>query len=126
MAELGYQTNWKRGVWFLAGLGALGAFLDAIGNALAIVTPSITVIGTIVFLAVWGLAELVIRVRRPRWRLDGGQPARLTALGLQPRWFVLGAILLLWIPRGVDYLKQRATENTPPAAPTVEFHRYPQ
>jgi hypothetical protein len=121
-----YQTNWKRGMSFLAGVTTLGALLGAVKNASAVVTPMVTVVGTALCLLAWFTAEIVIRVVRPTWVFPSGQRARLTAFGLRPRWFLIGFVLLLWIPRAADFVRQRVLESTQPSGPTVEFRRHPQ
>ncbi len=126
MPEPPYQTHWRRGASLIGGVLALGTLLDAIANALSIVTPLITVVGTLLLSAIWLFAEVILRFFRPRWSLPGGQISRLTRLGLQPRWMIAGSILLLWVPRGIDTLKERAPEPGQKLEPTVEFRRYPQ
>jgi len=126
MQESGYQTNWKRGMSLVAGFVFLGAVVGAYKDVSELVSPSVSFVGVGLCLLILVLVETLIRTRRPTWIFPRGQIARLTALGIQPRWFLIGFIGLLLAPRIGDLIRQQSLQASQPAGPTVEFRRHPQ
>jgi hypothetical protein len=89
---------------FLYALGAvitgfllLGALLDSIANALAVVSWPITLGGTAALLTGGALVQLVLRKRGLTWSIAGQQH---TIRGLGPAVIggVVGMFILLWVP----------------------------
>jgi hypothetical protein len=108
------QRNLLRLSYVLLGFAATGAFLDWINNAISIVTPKVTYIGTCCYVVVWLTAELISKVRGIQWKSSTGGSFRVKSLGVKLRLAMLGGILLLWIPRVIDrYSVPKSTSLTP-------------
>jgi len=93
-----YQTLLIYIFWILAGFLALGSLLDSIGNAVTLITPSITVVGTLLILTAWLLTELMLKRSPVRWSTKDGHII-IKKLGWKVRLSLVGMILLLWVPR---------------------------
>lgn len=93
-----YQRIITWAFYLYAGGIALGGLLGAVNDAKAIITPQVTYTATAVTLALWVLVEVLIRRRLLRWSTSKGS-AHFTGLGTKSRLAVVGAILLLWVPR---------------------------
>lgn len=101
--------------WVLGGLLAVGNVLSAISSAVSLIIPTVTYFGTILGLVLWLIIELLIKLRGIEWAAKDGQRARLHSLGAKPRLAIIGAILLLWLPRLVDRF----------VAPNIEVSFFP-
>lgn len=113
-----YQVVLRRITFVLFGITALGVFLDAISNAVAIVTPKVTYYGTGIILIIWTVIEVVLRYRPLLWSSKGNNKIVLKKLGIKPQLAVVGAITLLWIPRIISIntkveREQRAQNDHP-------------
>lgn len=119
--------------WSLLGLIALGTLLDSISNALSLVTPVATLVGTGLLLVVWAGLEAWLRAHPVRWVVSSGVETSLTRLGTRPRWGLAGAVALLWLPRligapeplPVPPASQAPRPSLPAAAPALEASRLP-
>lgn len=94
-----YQTLIKSSGWLLCGYLALGAVLDATGNAIALVTPRATYIGTASAAVAWIAIQLYLQRTPVRWVSSTGPDVRIRRLGWQPKFCLIGLLLLLWVPR---------------------------
>lgn len=81
-----------------AGLLAFGALLDAISNAIQLITPGWAAVITAVLLTVSCVAEYVARSRGIPWKLRQGQEIRVRRLGKIWWSTAAGVLILTWIP----------------------------
>ena len=83
-----------------AGLFALGALLDALSNAVALVTPLVTYVGTAIVFFSFVIIELRLRRNSVTWITKDDQKVLLTSIRHSSlRFYFLGMVLLLWLPR---------------------------
>jgi tetratricopeptide (TPR) repeat protein len=83
--------------YILAGVVAVGAVLDSFANALSLLTPLIAGIGTAFILLGWLLTSMILRFHPLSW-VEANQEVLLRKLGIKPTAFMVGLVLLLWIP----------------------------
>ena len=107
-----YQKLVKWIGWIFAGLLCLGSFLDAVSNAITIITPSITYIGTLLILLCWLLAFVFLKYKPIRWVARNGQLIRITKLNSKFYFLLAGFILLLWIPYFINSSNNPSLEIT--------------
>ena len=81
---------------------------DALSNAVSLIGPHVTLVGTAVILFLWASAEYLLRKPPVQWVAKGGREVWLRGLGTLPRLALVGALLLLWIPREYDYANKDA------------------
>jgi hypothetical protein len=93
-----HQRILKWSVFILLGLVSLGALLDAISNAVSLITPQATYVGSAVLIVGWLLTEALASLFGIPW-VSGGQPTRIRRLGPQVRFGLFGMLILLWVPR---------------------------
>jgi hypothetical protein len=92
------------------GILALGAILDAMSNAIALVTPLVTYIGTPIVFFSFVIIEARLRKHPVPWRSIDGQIMLLKSVRHSSlRFYFLGMVLLLWLPRIFSYPKQQTT-----------------
>ena len=84
--------------WALAGVIALGSLLDAVSNAISLVTPTRAVIVSVVVLLLWFALEHRIRRQPLDWAGEDGTLVRIKGLGWSIRIGLMGALMLLWLP----------------------------
>ena len=111
-----HQRAIKIVMYILGGILALGTLLDSLANALSLLTPLIAGIGTALIVLVWLLTTIILR-RHPVTWVVGNQEARLRKLGIQPLGFMVGIIVLLWVPSGLTLF-----QILPPPPNIIEFH----
>ncbi len=93
------QKSWKYGVWTLAGVLFAGTLSQSLSNAVQVITPHTTYVGTggLILLTIGTL--LVMKWRRGiPWHYPGVD-ARIKNIGPILVCFVVGIILLLWYPQ---------------------------
>lgn len=117
-----YQRIIKGSLFVLLGVLALGNLLDAIGNAVSIITPIVTYVSTIILLLVWVVIELLTKFKRVPWLLKD-QRINVTGIGVKIRLSLLGIVLLLWVPRVVDLYRPQQVAETPKTI-EAEQHEY--
>lgn len=100
-----HQRILKWAISILGGIIALGAVLDALSNAITLVNLSVAGWGSLVLVSGWVATELGIKRFTPTWRGADGSEQRIKKLGTQPRLMILGMLLLLWFPSGLEWLK---------------------
>jgi len=83
----------------LAGLLFVGAVLDALSNAINLITLSVTYAGSIILVLLLVPLQIQLKRRPLPWTTSGGHQIRISKLGATPVLFIIGAILLLWFPR---------------------------
>lgn len=101
-----------------AGVLALGSVLDAVSNAISIIKPPVTFVGTLVLVVFWIGAEVVgFRVVE---RDEEDSAAK--GLGIKRRAFLVGMIILLWLPRifGNDLTPKDMSRNGGGTAPPID------
>ena len=91
-------------IW--VGLGILfpATFLDAISNALSLVSPFITYITTGLIIIVLLFANRVLKKWPLIWVIDN-QSIRIKSIRTKPKALLLGVLALVWVPRVVDVYK---------------------
>jgi hypothetical protein len=105
-----YQRGADLFVFLLLGYSLFGALLGATSNAISLITAPITYYLSPILLILWIFAEIFLRTRRLRWVLTGNQEVIIRGLGLRYRMAIVGAIMLLWVPRLFDVsASERAT-----------------
>jgi hypothetical protein len=95
------------------GLLVLGAVLDAVSNARALISPFVTYTGTAFLIAFALTLQLYLRKRPLVWVSKGGQGVRISRLGYRPLGAIGGAILLLWVPRLAFAFNERSDTSIP-------------
>lgn len=103
-----YQRLITYAGWALASLVAFGAVLDAISNAITVITPPITYFGTVLILLFWLSVEILLKYRPISWIASDGSPIRIRGLRGRIRLGFLGIVVLLWIP----LLTTKSSNNT--------------
>jgi hypothetical protein len=104
MDEPTYRRHWHRIVYLLAGFATLGELLHAISGAREFITPKVTWIGTLIIaIALLAIQVLLPRVK-PLWAYSEQRFARVSGIGIKPVWYILGILVLLWVPRIADYV----------------------
>ncbi len=88
----------------------VGAVLDAASNAISLISPRVTYLGTAAFLGVALAAEALLRRHPIRWVVNG-QATNIRRLQAIPLATLLGMVLLLWVPRIFEI-------RSPPAPPS--------
>lgn len=92
--------------WLLAGVLGLGALLGAVRNAIFLIPPIVTYIGSAVLILSWLALQVYASARGIPWvRRDGAH--RVKWLGLQPALAFLGVAFVLWSPRVYERLVDR-------------------
>jgi hypothetical protein len=84
-------------MYTLGGFLALGAVLDSVANAISLLTPLVASIGTACIVLLWLLARIILPSHPLPW-MFGNQSLPVRKLGIQPTAFVVGMVLLLWMP----------------------------
>jgi hypothetical protein len=104
----------------LGGLLLLGAVLDAVGNARALISPTVTYAGSALVIASAIALHLYLRSRPLLWVVKD-LTVQISGLGSRPLGALGGAILLLWLPRFIDVLPSaRALRATDPGPRPVQ------
>jgi hypothetical protein len=88
-------------IWLIyasAGFIAFGTLLDAVSNAITLITPLITYVASSVLVSLWLFLEIRLNKRGLKWIVQGGEEIRIRKLGLRPRLAFLGIVMLLWTP----------------------------
>ena len=83
------------------GFLALGSSFSAIRDALPLVNPWTTYIGT-GLIVVTGACVQFYLTRHPLAWVTRGHESRITRLGIRPIFVFVGALVLLWIPRFIS------------------------
>jgi hypothetical protein len=94
-----YQRALKWAALLIAGILGVGAALDALSNAIALVTLPVAVYATVVIVPAWLLTELVAAFVGIPWNTQGNTPIRVRALGPRVRLGIVGALTILWLPQ---------------------------
>jgi hypothetical protein len=92
-----HQRLLLAGFWILAGAVALGGLLDAISNAIALVTPLRATVGSFSVLTIWLTIEYYARKKGIAWS-SSGEAVRIRRLGWAVRFGIFGVLALLWLP----------------------------
>jgi hypothetical protein len=108
-----YQKAFHLLKWPILGVLALGGFLDAISNSIALITPHVTYIATLILVLGWLGLEIFIKKRAIKWQNKDGSIIQIHSLGYQIRLWLVGAIVLLWVPMmiGSDISEERKVKD---------------
>ncbi len=90
-----FQRALKWAGFLLAGALAVGAALDAVSNAISLVSLSVAIFSTAIIVAAWLLVETAAALFGISW--SGG--ARIRSLGPRVRLGTVGVLSLLWLPQ---------------------------
>ncbi len=93
-----HQRLVQSGMFLLGGVLFLGALLDALSNAIAIINPPVAIGGTVGLMVLWLVAKYLVAVLKPSWRSKSGRLVRIKKLGWKSLLPLTGMILLLWVP----------------------------
>jgi hypothetical protein len=97
----------------LVGFVSIGAFFDAISNAIALVSPRVTYALFPTVLAFWVALEVLLKSRGLNWVTSNGQTIVLRRLGARPRAAIVATLILLWLPRLTDVKSEPQAELIP-------------
>jgi uncharacterized protein (TIGR03437 family) len=86
-------------MFVLWGMLAFGELLGSLHHAITLITPLLTLWGSVVIFGAWLAAELLVRRLPIHWMATGGNKIRITSLGPSVRLGVVGIVVLLWLPR---------------------------
>lgn len=86
-------------VYILIGITGFGALLDAISNAVSIISPMVTYAVSIIILSVMLIQKPVLSRYPVNWKISNGQVVQLRQIGIQMKLALLGVLMLLWLPR---------------------------
>lgn len=120
-----YQTfidrTYKILAGVLAGVLALGVLLDALSNAIVLITPPVTYFCTALIALAWIVVEILLWQRQVSWLAKDGPSVNIKRIGNSTRLYLLGVILLLWIPRlpWISGAVNRDTSELPTSVETV-------
>ena len=87
--------------WVLAGFLALGTFLDAVANAVSLITFPVALIGTIIIIVSLISVQLYLN-RYPLSWIANGKLVRISKLNLGLLLPFLGMLVLLWVPTALN------------------------
>lgn len=96
----------------LAGIYVFGQLLDAVSNAITLISLRGAIWMSVIGGVLWAAVELTIRLRPLPWRGVGGASLRITRFGPHLRAGLLGAFILLWIPQIIDWARESAPSPT--------------
>ncbi len=107
-----YQRGLRWLLFTLAGILCFGALLDAIVNALSLVTEGVTYIGTAIIVLSWIVSAPMLRTFVAEWRTKDGQKVRIIRLGDMIKGGLAGVLILLWVPQIIDKPKDDSQKLT--------------
>lgn len=84
-------------LWLLAGFLAFGTFLDALANAISLITPSVALAGTVSIICLLIFVQLYLGKKPLGW-VANGSSVKISKLNLGLLLPFIGMILLLWFP----------------------------
>jgi hypothetical protein len=90
-----FQRALKWASFLLAGALAVGAALDAVSNAISLVSLSVAIFITATIVAAWLVVETAAAIFGIPW----GGGARVRSLGPRVRLGLVGVLALLWLPQ---------------------------
>ena len=102
-----YQLLIRYLLYILAGAVLLGTILDAVSNALSIVTLPVAVTGTVLIATALAVSILIMRRRPLRWVVKGGKEIYIRKLGVQPILGAVGMIVLLWVAQYINGITKK-------------------
>ncbi len=85
--------------YLIAGFFFIGSALDTYSNAIGLITPRITYIGSILLLLAIVIAYVYLRLFNLSWIDDEGNEKTLQTLEVKPLLLLLGVFVALWFPR---------------------------
>lgn len=92
--------------YFMTGVLVLGALLDSIGNAIQVINPTLTYIFTIPLLVLLIFQDNLLETYPINWRTSDRSPIKIRRLGIQLKLILFGMLILLWIPRAIEFSSQ--------------------
>jgi hypothetical protein len=95
---------------------ALGELLNALNNAISMVTRRVAVTGSVVLVGCWVATELILKRYSPPWRGADGTEQRIRKLGVQPRLFLIGILMLLWFPALTEWIRGKSSQYPTPSS----------
>src|SRR4051812_22457682 len=83
-------------LYILMGIAGFGMYLDAISNAISVVSPPITyALSAIIFLVL--VLHKAVLTRFPiNWIFPGSQIVQIKRLGIKPKLALTGVLILIW------------------------------
>jgi hypothetical protein len=101
--------------YIVAGITFLGALLDTISNSIALITKSVTNIGTVALVAGGFGLDYYLQKHGLDWVTRDGRTIRIQRLEDKQIYIIIGLIVVLWIPR---VFGDAATKDPTPPNPT--------
>lgn len=111
-----YQTIFYAVSWMIAGFVALGSILDSVSSAITLVTPQVTILGTVTVLGGLIGVQTFLRSHPLEWINGDGQLVRIKGLNAGLVLPFVGMLILLWIPRFTSVAP--APDSVPEVQPT--------
>lgn len=91
--------------WLMAGFIALGTVLDAMSNAIALINWQIALAGTFLFFLGWTTIQIYLKRHPIQWKNESGSLIRVKKLGYRYSFFVVGMVILLWLPPSITWIR---------------------
>jgi hypothetical protein len=106
--------------YIFTGLIALGSVLSAINNSRSLISWPVTLIGSAAILLFWIYLNIHLKRKPFEWKAGNGRLIKISKLKLKNHLFIVGIILLLWIPRLISMFEvnpQQPRITVSPAKP---------
>lgn len=103
-----FEKTLKSILYIGVGCAVAGTFLDTVSNSLSLINFQITLWGSIAIGISWLALYLWIRANKPYW---GNGKYRISKPNLQINLFVLGIIVVFWIPVAFNELGIKQSSN---------------
>lgn len=88
--------------WIATAFLLFGSILDAINNAIGLITPAVTAVGTALLILVFTIAKIQLRHSHILWITNDGQKIHIRSLELKYYFLLMGVLAALWLPRLIN------------------------
>jgi hypothetical protein len=102
-----YQRVVRYSLWILFAYMGIGSFLDAVSNS-SLIPPLATYFGTAIilsFIVTILFSPRILKRFSLQWVLPGENRVQLTGLKTKYICVLLAAVMILWTPRAVEFIK---------------------
>lgn len=98
-----YQRFLQVTTWIGGGILLLGALLDSLSNTITLVTIPSAFLISLSLIGLYILTTILLHQKKIVWITSSGEAFRITSLGKQINYSLIGIIILLWIGAIVNY-----------------------
>lgn len=102
-----HQKFLRNILWVMGGLLALGAFVGAINDAIALIKWPIALAGTLLIFLGWVIIQVYLKHRPVLWKNANGNLVRVKKLGSRYSLFFVGMVILLWLPSSISWFESK-------------------